>query len=920
MQIAPVARGFVWIGLLAGVLACRVGIAAEPTAEELDFFETKIRPVLVKECYGCHSNKTGNARGGLRLDTKQLTHVGGSSGPAIVPGDLEQSLLYNAITHQDFVMPPKRKLSPEVIADFRKWIESGAADPRETVITEIKSTIAPEDIEQARHSFWAYQPPRMPSLPTVDNAAWPNTEVDHFVLARLQQAEMLPAADAAANHVLRRLCFDLVGLPPTPQQLEWFDEQWQRDPDDAVAMVVERLLQKPQFGERWGRHWLDVARYAESTGREVNMTYPHAWRYRDYVIDSFNADKPFNQFVQEQLAGDLLPAKDDAQWAEQLIGTAFLAMGAKNVNEQNRVQFANDLIDEQIDTTTRVFLGTSVACARCHDHKFDAIPQTDYYAMAGIFRNMTTYFGNPPSDMGGYTNVQARRASSLLQLPVQDPRPVGRRYTAQELADLKQEFADTEQELLEARRQRRSGGQTGGGQMNALRLQNRMADLSAQLAVVDDDGNPRSYCMGVQEQAPFQDARVLIRGEIDQPGQVVARGVPQVLCEQPLQIDPASSGRLELARWIGSEQNPLTARVMVNRIWQTMMGRGIVTSTENFGVTGASPSHPELLDYLAVRFMQSDWSVKEIVREIATSRIYRVASDFNPEYHQRDPDNALLWRANAKRLDAEAIRDSMLSISGELDLERPVASVVAEAGYVRVRDGVLGDPRQQIRKQVEEIRQQALVRARQRSGDTDGRGQFERGQFGRGQFGRGPFGRGQAGRGPAGRGQGGRGEAARMREVREATQREMQTQLRELARQAANALDMEDAKFRSVYLPIVRDEEPRCLEVFDFADANSPIGTRETSNTANQALYMMNNPFVIQQSQSLAERIAKRHRRFEDRIDEAFRLTFARLPTASESSAAARLMRDLQSTTDDAQALAVLCQSLFASAEFRFID
>ncbi len=895
MHVARVTCRFAWIWLLGSAvlgtgLTSQVRLAAaEPTAEELDFFETKIRPVLVKECYGCHSNKTGNARGGLRLDTQQLTHIGGSSGPAVVPGNLEESLLYNAITYQDFEMPPKRRLSPDVIADFRKWIESGAADPRETLVTEIQSSITPEDVEHAKQTFWAYQPPRMPPLPTVDDPAWPKTDVDHFVLARLQQADLQPAADAPPHQVLRRLCFDLVGLPPTPQQLERFVANWQVDPDDAVAAVVEQLLQQPQFGERWGRHWLDVVRYAESTGREVNMTYPHAWRYRDYVIDSFNDDKPFNQFVQEQLAGDLLPAKDDAQWTEQLIGTAFLAMGPKNVNEQNRVQFANDLIDEQIDTTTRVFLGTSVACARCHDHKFDAIPQTDYYAMAGIFRNMVTYFGNPPSELGDYSNVQARRSSSLLQLPVQDPRQIGRHYSPQELADLKRQFEETQQELLEARRNRRNAnGQQAAGLINALRLQNQLADLSARLAVVDEEGKPRSYCMGVQDTSSFQDARVLIRGEIDQPGQVIPRGVPEVLCEQPLAIAADSSGRLELARWIGSEQNPLTARVMVNRIWQTMLGRGIVTSTENFGVTGAQPSHPELLDYLAVRFVQSDWSVKAMVREIATSRIYRVSSAFRQDYHQRDPDNAMLWRANVKRLDAEAIRDGMLSISGELDLQRPTASLVGQAGYVRVRDGMLGDPREQVRKQVEAIRQQAMQRTRQRLGP--GGGAF------------------------------GRNQAARMRDVRAETQREVEAQMRQVARQVSHALDMEDAKFRSVYLPIVRDEEPRCLEVFDFADANSPTGTRETSNTANQALYMMNNPFVIQQSQSLAAEIAARHRGNGDRIDEAFQWAFARSPTDSEKSAAARLLRDLQSSSDEDQALAVLCQSLFASAEFRYID
>ena len=383
---------------IIGSLALLVALAAsaafgnELTPDQTKFFETKIRPVLIKECYGCHSNASGNVRGGLRLDTKQLTRLGGSSGPAVVPGDLDESLLFGAINHDDFEMPPSRKLPAKVIADFQAWIEMGAPDPRETKISEIRSSISGEDIEAARQNFWAYQRPVKRTPPVTATGGWAKTDIDRFVLARLEQASLPPAADAEPYQVLRRLCFDLIGLPPTPQQIQAFTARWQENPDRAIAQLADRLLESEQFGQRWARHWLDVARYAESTGREVNMTYPHAWRFRDYVIESFNADKPFDRFVQEQIAGDLLPAKTDEEWTENLIATTFLAMGPKNVNEQNRVQFEADLIDEQIDATTRVFLGMSVACARCHDHKFDAIPQTDYYAMAGIFGSATTYF------------------------------------------------------------------------------------------------------------------------------------------------------------------------------------------------------------------------------------------------------------------------------------------------------------------------------------------------------------------------------------------------------------------------------------------------------------------------------------------------------------------------------------------------
>ncbi|MDF1841017.1 MAG: PSD1 and planctomycete cytochrome C domain-containing protein, partial [Rubripirellula sp.] len=713
------------------LLACAVTIApvvaAEPiSAEQQAFFEAKIRPVLVKECYGCHSNKAGNVRGGLRLDTKQLTLLGGSSGPAVVPGSPEDSLLYTAMLHEDFEMPPRRRLAGDVIADFQRWIEMGAPDPRETQTAEIRATISETDIEQARETFWAYQHPQDDSAPEVSHGSWPRTKTDRFILAKLEAQGLKPADDADPHHILRRLCFDLVGLPPTPAQLIFFTEQYQQSPDQAISMVVDRLLDSKYFGERWGRHWMDVARYAESTGREVNMTYPHAWRYRDYVIDAFNADKPFDRFVQEQLAGDLLPAKSDQKWAENLIATTFLAMGPKNVNEQNRVQFSADLIDEQIDATTRVFLGMSVACARCHDHKFDAIPQADYYAMAGIFGSMTTYFGNPPSEFGSFSSAQARRSSSLLLVPVEDPNPYDKSYTESELTELRSEITDLISQLSNLRRNRQqASGQNAA--RDRLRITNQIAQASAKLAVVDESGNPRTYCMGVQETQTPSDVRLLVRGEIDQPAQRIARGFPQVLCDQSPRFSSDSSGRLELAQWIGSNENSLTARVMVNRIWQHLIGQGLVRSTENFGVTGQAPSHPKLLDHLAVKFVESGWSVKTIVKEIATSRVYRVASKYDESSHHQDPDNAWLWRAHPRRLDAEAIRDAILSISGEVDYERPRGSEVAKAGYVRVRDGFLGDPREFAQRAMTQARAEMQAEMRQRfAGGQNG----QRGAFG----------------------------------------------------------------------------------------------------------------------------------------------------------------------------------------------
>lgn len=848
------------ISLATAVLFSGSAAAAEDAAG-IAFFESKIRPVLIKECYSCHSNQTGNARGGLRLDTRQLCEIGGDSGAAVVPGDLDESSIWSAINYDSYEMPPRGKLPQRVIDDFQTWIEMGAPDPRETKVEAIASTVDEKDIANAKANFWAYQPPAMPSVPNVSQALpnqnqsrWPINDIDRFVIQRLAKENLTPAVDADARTILRRIYFDLVGLPPTPANLKAFQPQYKVDPDRAIKQVVDRLLASDQFGERFGRHWLDVARYAESTGRGVNMTYPHAWRYRDFVIDSFNDDKPYNVFVQQQIAGDLMPAESDQQWAENLVATTFLAMGSKDLNERNPVQFKADLVDEQIDVTTRVFLGQSVACARCHDHKFDAIPQTDYYAMAGIFAGMKTYYGNPPSDVGSSQTAQLRRTSSLLLLPFDDPNPFDARYSSQELAEMRDQVRGFQDDLRTVSRD--------DPPSRRIRLINQIAAISAKLAVVDDRGQPRTYCMGVQDTDSQSDLPILVRGEIDAPGQKVPRGFPQVLCSVPVEIPDGNSGRLELARQIGSDANPLTARVMVNRIWQHLLGRGIVASPEDFGRTGEAPSHPELLDYLAIRFMQNDWSVKSIIRDIVTSRTYRMGSSYHPDHFQADPENALLWRHSPRRLDAESIRDAMLHTSGKLDLNRVRGSEVAEAGYVRVRDGILGNPRDKIRSEVIE-----RFRNRSRGGRRPDRQSFA-----------------------------------------------------EAVNKIRNQLDMEDATCRSVYLPVVRDELARSMEVFDAADPNTIVGTRESSNTANQSLFMLNNPIVIAQSDALADRIMDRYSSLKDQIVAAFEMVYLRGPTSAERRAVSEFFRSTQQDMSHQEALSAICQSLYASAEFRYLD
>jgi cytochrome c553 len=801
------------------------GFAQEPDdrvveneAEGLAFFESNIRPVLVRECYSCHSVQTGQAKGGLQLDTKSGLLVGGDSGPSLVPGSPEDSLLWSALNHEDFEMPPNRQLSLSVLGDFEEWIRMGAPDPRTPDKAVMVGTVTDEDVERGR-SYWAFVPPAMPDIPA-DAGGWSKTDLDRFVIAELQENDLMPNADADAEVVLRRLFYDLIGLPPSPQQRKAFLAEWKRNPDKAIAEMADKLLEMPQFGERWGRHWLDVARYAESAGREVNATFPWAWRYRDYVIDSLNEDKPYDRFVMEQIAGDLLPAESDDEWARNLVATGFLAIGPKTLTEQNPRQFAADLIDEQIDATTRVFLGLSVACARCHDHKYDPIPQTDYYALAGVFRSTRTFYGT----LDARPN---RRPSQLIRLPSADESPVIEKISKQDLAELKKELEEKRKELdeiLARRREVRSNPQIAQQILrDSNRVQTEIANVLSIIDSVDDEGNPRALCMGVQPVEQPVNAVFLGRGEIDQPGDPIPRGFVRVLDRDLPTIPEDSSGRLELARWLVDRDNPLTARVMANRVFQNLIGQAIVRGTDNFGASGEQPSHPELLDWLAVTFMNNDWSVKSLIRQIVTSRTYRLSSEFNQVSFEKDPENRLLWRGNAARLDAESIRDSVLAVSQQLDLKRPDASEVARAGETFARDGVLRSATSLV----------VLRDAAKEAGLQPGM------------------------------------SADEIRDkLRQAARRgDRNNKAGEMVRDYMEKQPQSDpnAKYRSVYLPVVRDSLPRSMEVFDVAEPSMIIGTRDVSNTPDQGLFFMNNPLVIDSSAKLAERVASEAREHRPR-------------------------------------------------------
>ncbi len=836
----------------------------------VEFFEKFIRPVLAQKCYDCHSKQAGKQKGGLSLDTRETTRMGGESGHAVVPGDPTESLLMKAIRYEDsdMQMPPKKeggKLPDDVIAKFEQWIKMGAPDPRNGELLSMKPIAKREWDPVKAKEFWAFQLPKAHTAPEAKDKSWARSDVDRFILAAQEAAKIKPVADADRTTLIRRVYFDLIGLPPRPDEVDAFVKD--KSPN-AFEKIVDRLLASPQFGERWGRHWLDVARYAESTGKERNFTFPAAWKYRDYVIAAFNADKPYNEFVREQIAGDLLPSANDAEHNRHLIATGFLALGPKGLNEKNKEQFRMDVVDEQIDVTTRAVTGVTVACARCHDHKFDPIAQRDYYAMAGIFKSTETYFGTAAAGgknrngtqlltlAGGSAKTSAESAAAEpAKAPVPAPVPAAP-LTANNTARLEQlagknpqiaarlaQMTPQQKEQALARLQQRFGGNlTESTTAVGTPASKKAAALAAQAAkkkkgkgyapAVKQEGE---LCMGVME-GKRTDARVLTRGEIDQPTETVPRGLVPVLTngEAP-KISDSESGRMQLADWLVAPTNPLTARVAVNRIWLHLFGAGLVRSADNFGATGEKPSHPELLDTLAVQFAKDGWSMKKMIRSLVLTHTYQLSSAHESFANETDPDNRLVWHATQRRLDAEAIRDAMLAASGQLDITPPNGSVVASVG-----DGYIGKG---IRPEI---------------------------------------------------------------------------------------FSNYEGKHRSVYLPVVRDFVADVLEVFDFAEPSLVVASRDTTNVPSQALFMMNNEFVREQANAMAKRILATKLDYPNRLNYAYHLALGRPSTAEERKRAdqyllteAKALIPLKGGDREKAALlswATFCQALFASAEFRYLN
>ena len=654
--------------------------AAEKSAEEgIAFFEKRIRPVLVEHCYECHDAK--KAKGNLRLDFRDGWAKGGASGPAIVPGKPDDSLLIKGVRHwdKDFRMPEK-PLPPALVADLVEWVKLGAPDPRTNAptATSIASKAAKPtygvSLEEGR-KHWAYQPVKAQPLPKLKDKSWPRNELDHFTLARMEKAGVTPAPDTDPRTLIRRLTFDLTGLPPTAEEVEAFVKQCEWDskssafriPHSALVSAVDRLLASPHYGERWGRHWLDVVRYADTCGNASDYPVPQAYKFRNYVIKAFNEDKPFDRFIREQLAGDLLNAKLETPNPELTIAPGYLAIARHFGGGKGEAHLT---IEDGIENMGRAFLGLSLSCARCHDHKFDPIASTDYYALYGIFSSTT--FPHPGSE-------GMNRPANLVALGAKAEVEAATKAWKDQLAAL-----DAEVKKLEADKAA-ADKLTDPAEKKAKADEATKAIAAAKAKHKQlSETTPYELAYAVADTGKPANARIHVRGDPTRLGEEVPRRFVQVLGGQPLPKDCGNSGRLELANWIADPANPLTARVLVNRLWQHHFGRGLVTTPNDFGTRGQAPTHPELLDFLAQKFIASGWSVKAMHRELMLTAAWQQGSLPREEGLARDADNRYLWRMNRRRLDVESWRDALLAVSGRLDSQLGGASTnLSEAGNTR---------------------------------------------------------------------------------------------------------------------------------------------------------------------------------------------------------------------------------------------
>ena len=654
------------------------------------FFESKVRPVLIKRCYDCHSTEK-KTKGGLALDTRAGWQHGGDNGPAIIPGDLTKSLVIKAVRYldKDFAMPPKSRLPADEVAILEEWVKRGAPDPRTDDAAKAAKPKRSIDLEAGR-KFWAFQPVANPTAPAVKDSFWPKDPVDRFLLAKIEAKGLKPAGDADRHTWIRRVSLDLTGLPATAEEVIAFAND---NSDAAYAKVVDRLLASPAYGERWARHWLDLTGYADMIGTSNEVFAEHAWRYRDYLIQAFNQDKPFDLFIKEQLAGDLMPASSPEQRASQLVATGFLMVGDLEIVNPDKAKMETDHIDTQLIKIGGAFLGMTMGCARCHDHKFDPVGLEDYYGMAGMLRS------SPSSGkMVGFGVWSTIRSVPLPESPAQlAERQKAEAEHAAKLAAMKADQAKLTEEnnavvaklaALEktAKATPVAAAPTPKPSPEQDALTKRRDEIAALLKTKASEIQhaeffkskaPKAFAM--QDDVKPADMPIYVRGNPYAPAAVVPRGALRVASWDKFPAIPAGqSGRLQLAEWIADRRNPLTARVTANRLWQKLFGEGLVRSVDYFGERGERPSHPELLDHLATRFMADGWSQKRFLRGLVLSHAYRLSSANHAEGLSLDPENRLFWRMNRQRLEAEAIRDSLLKVSGELTAKSGGPSLALE--------------------------------------------------------------------------------------------------------------------------------------------------------------------------------------------------------------------------------------------------
>lgn len=621
-------------------------------------FRENVLPILREHCYECHSHNAKSVKGGLVLDSRSGWATGGDSGPAVVPGRPDESLLIRAVRYDDNEMPPSGKLPDDIIARLEHWVTNGAHDSRVTKSNVTKKGV---DLESGRR-HWAFRTVGDVSPPKVRDENWPRNDVDRFILSRLEESGLQPVADADRYTWLRRVSFDLTGLPPTVEQIREFctDES-----GEARETVVDRLLSSREFGERWARHWLDLVGYADQIGTSNNVFAEHAWRYRDYVIGAFNEDKPFDEFIREQIAGDLLPKDSVADRRASLVATGYLVLGDLEIVEADKAKLLVDIVDQQLNKVGKAFLGLTLECARCHDHKFDPVSQHDYYAMAGFFNATSTIY---KTERGVWSDIH------VAELPETDAEMAEREEQASKHAGLIESWRQERRQLqdqktrLDEQLSRKHLSQDERDKLTKERDEavSRVGSLKKKITHGEFFAPqvPRTYA--VHDQDSPDDMRITIRGNPRALGEQVPRGFLRVISNEPPDIAPHQSGRLRLAQWVSSEDNPLTARIAVNRIWQKLFGEGLVRSVDYFGLPGDRPSHPQLLDHLARAFIRGSWSQKQLIRSLVLSRSYGLASAHNRDAHAADADNRLLWRMNRFRLDAEALRDSMIFVAGQL--------------------------------------------------------------------------------------------------------------------------------------------------------------------------------------------------------------------------------------------------------------